>query len=1113
MNDAVRTIVLPREIVLASAGAGKTFRISSRIIGLLAHGEPADAILASTFTRKAAGEILGRVLVRLARAALDPAAAEELATHAALDPGSPPELGCDRCLELLGDLVRRLHRLHVSTLDAFFIRAARTFSHELGLPPAWTIEDGPRYERLRAEAVHETLRGADPGALIEIVRLANRGDATRSIHRGVFSDLDRLLDVLHQVDPSVTDPWNGFDAYTQAGAESDGDSRDRRGDHGVEHEDVERAADGGQPAATTAVPDAAARLADAIDALEPPPNKSGTPNKRWANALAQAADSVRGRDWEALLGKGIGKKILNGEEEYYRKPIPDDVRALFDSAFDLARRDLAREFAAQSRALGRLVDLYRADLERQRRADALFRWTDVTRMLGGPDPLGERTDLRYRLDARMRHLLLDEFQDTSMAQWAALRPLVEHACAADEADRAAVVVADPKQSIYGWRDAEPALVHRVGERYGLARDTLARSWRSSQVVLDVVNDVFQTIASNPALEDTTSDRTESNRRVAEEWARSFEPHVAARELPGYVRIAVGPADEGRSEHRPRLLAHAADLVRDLHRDSPGFEIGVLTRTNKAVARLIHELRTRGVPASEEGGNPLTDAESVAAVLALLRMADHPGDRIARYHVARSPVGEAVGFTDHEDDAAARRHAHSIRRDLLRHGYGATLTALARGVAPDCDARQLRRLGQLVELGFRYDDEATLRPMDFVRRVEAERVEDPTQAAVRVMTVHQSKGLEFDVVVLPELDVSIFGGGGGGSTAALPYREEPAGPVTRIFPYVKGDAARLFPEVDEALRQSRGSVLRDALSGLYVAMTRARHALHIVIRPDEDGRRSGAFTAAAIVRDALAPDEEAVEGDAELYTHGDPEWFRKVPGRGEAAGVGLGAAAAGRPAPGAAGPDAIRLRLRPSSDRRTRLLARHKPSEHEDERLAHLLRLDDAEARRRGTIVHAWCEEIEWLDDGLPDDARLRETAARVAPLRPSETIDALIRDFRDWMAQPDVAKALRREAYRGELVAVERETPFVHRAGNVIVDGVIDRIVVWDDEESGRRRVDVLDFKTDDVAAGDALDARADRYRPQLASYGEAAAAMYGVDPVDVGARLVFVRAGAVVPV
>lgn len=121
----------PNLVVHASAGTGKTFQLSNRYIALVARGDSPDTILATTFTRKAAGEILDRVLFRLAEAASEDKKLSELAGHIG-------DRGFDRsgCLALLCRLARFIHRLRISTLDSFFIQVAQSFCLELGLPPA-----------------------------------------------------------------------------------------------------------------------------------------------------------------------------------------------------------------------------------------------------------------------------------------------------------------------------------------------------------------------------------------------------------------------------------------------------------------------------------------------------------------------------------------------------------------------------------------------------------------------------------------------------------------------------------------------------------------------------------------------------------------------------------------------------------------------------------------------------------------------------------------------------------------------------------------------------------------------------------------------------------------
>ncbi len=93
----------------------------------------------------------------------------------------------------------------------------------------------------------------------------------------------------------------------------------------------------------------------------------------------------------------------------------------------------------------------------------------------------------------------------------------------------------------------------------------------------------------------------------------------------------------------------------------------------------------------------------------------------------------------------------LRRKLLDEGYGRTLWGWAQTLAAQCDEHDLRRLEQLVALGYTFGPRAGVRPSQFVAFVRETKVEDPSATRVRVMTVHQAKGLQFDIVVLPELD--------------------------------------------------------------------------------------------------------------------------------------------------------------------------------------------------------------------------------------------------------------------------------------------------------------------------------------------------------------------------
>jgi ATP-dependent helicase/nuclease subunit A len=1085
---ATPRVSLPRELILASAGSGKTYHISSRIIGLLAHGAPTESVFASTFTRKAAGEILERVLQRLARATQDAAEARELAGAAAFAaaPGARPQplpAEPDFWAGVLERVVGDLHRLSISTLDAFFVRAARSFSLDLGMPPGWRIADEPAAGRVRADALRDVLRETDTGALIELVRGMTGDRIGRSVHDALLQRADELLLVHHAMEEGT----NAWEALSSLDADPD-----------------------------AVTPQARETLARRFQDADLPTTQKGLPNTNYVKAMRKAGELVRDGRWEELVKETLCAACMDGGSGLYgRAPVPDPIVGLFRDACTHAWHALAARYAAQAAAMGRFTRLYADALAARLRASGDYRFDDITRVLGGSDPLGAREDLFYRLDARLQHILLDEFQDTSLAQYEALEPVVGELLSGYEGERAAVIVADPKQSIYGWRGASPLLVHRIGDRYGLERGTRAESWRSSRVVLDAVNRIFEPLETLPIWSDD-----DVARDTAAAWKQDFATHVARRELPGFVCVRVGPPDDGRSQARPRLCAAAAALVQALHQQSPGASIGVLTRTNRTVARVMFELQRRGVHASEEGGNPLTDAAPVAAVLALLRMADHPADTIARYHVAGTPLGVALGFTDHLDDRAARELARSIRRRLVEDGEGATVAWLAGLVAHACDAREQRRMAQLVELAFRAEQATTLRATDFVRLVEETRVEDPSAADVRVMTVHQAKGLEFDIVVLPELDAHLSKNGSG----PLAFRPDPAGRATMVFPRIPKDVQPLFrdrvPEIEAAAAQEQSAALRDALSSLYVALTRARHELHIIVKPDGEKGPGTAKTAARVIREALAPGSEATEG-AILFESGSPgaaaahireqQELARQEQHPPAGDAGPATAAAEDEAAGA--PSRVRLR-KPES--RQRVLPRRSPSELEGGdaiELASILRLEAAATAERGTIAHAWFETIGWIEDGVPHDEALRAVAAAVAPNVPPEKVEEYLGEFRRWLAGDTVRAQLSRAAFPAG-ATVEQEVRFLRREEGFIMEGIIDRLVLLRDGGRVTGAI-VIDWKTDAVEAGDeaTIAQRVAFYRPQIEAYRRTASAMYQLPEASVSGRLVIAGAEAVVEV
>ena len=177
-------------VIRASAGAGKTWRLGNRYLGLLAAGVAPENIVAATFSRKAAGEILERILTRLAAASLSAEAGARLA----VDLGAPG-FTAETAGALLRTLARSLHRLRVCTLDSLFGDVARGFGPELGLPPGWEMAEEDDHHRLQVEAIDAALRGYDLDALLQMLNDLDDGAASQSVIQG----FDEVIKAFHAV--------------------------------------------------------------------------------------------------------------------------------------------------------------------------------------------------------------------------------------------------------------------------------------------------------------------------------------------------------------------------------------------------------------------------------------------------------------------------------------------------------------------------------------------------------------------------------------------------------------------------------------------------------------------------------------------------------------------------------------------------------------------------------------------------------------------------------------------------------------------------------------------------------------------------------------------------
>ena len=1028
--------------ILASAGSGKTYQIITRYLQLIRDQIPVSSILATTFTRAAAGDIRRKLLHTVAEAAVNEKARKDLAERL-----KAAALTSEHALDLLFQLTDNLHRLQVRTLDSFNGSVVRSFALELGIPPGSEVVDEDQIAHLRAEAIRLMLDERDPQTLVDLLRLLTQGASDRS----VMAAIDRTLRPL-------------YDLYREADYEA--------------WECVPKLSGKLTPP----------KLVEAIEALERCEIQETDKrlHKAWQTDLVQA----RAHDWPSFIKGGLAAKVANDQTTFYGKELDPQLASVYRPLTNHAKAVLVGRLRAETLASRELLSLFHNYYEQVKHRAGAMTFDDVTAAMRRADDIGQMDAICFRLDATLHHLLLDEFQDTSISQWRGLEPIVREMLSCRAPERTFLCVGDVKQSIYGWRGAAPEVLEElhtlmmgVDGGSAIRDETLQKSYRSAPAIINVVNAVFGSLETNEALIEHPT--------VVKKWSDSFEIHSTDKtNLSGYAELLVAPRAEKDASQQTVRLKYAAALVAKLHERNPQLDIAVLTRKNEAVARLRFELGPSGhnIAVGGRGRGTLTDAPAVNTVLDLLQLADHPDDTSAAFNVAASPLATLVQLQRYDSAKQRRDVAATVRRRLLDDGYTATLGSWVGALAASCDQRDLLRLNQLVDLSRQFEDRSTLRPADFVRFVQRVTVEETRPAPVQVMTIHQSKGLEFDIVVLADLEASVTGP----TTPAVVYeRDGETGPITRICRYVKKEVRAFAPELESMFDRHRQRTVRESLALLYVAITRAKQGLYILVDPLGEKAKTIPKSLASVLRCALA--DASIEPEQCAFSEGDLNWLDDAQPK--------------QIAPDKDTEKLVELKLAPSSGTAPGTIA--SPSALVKTDVASALRLPNEEALDRGAALHGMLEQITWLDDWQPNERILRAIAKRAAPRRGDVWVRQMLESFAHVIQRPAVQNVLGLNGRDPNTLRVLREQPFVRLVDGAIQRGVIDRLEIETIDDKPRSAT-VIDFKTDVITPKQAQPT-AERYRPQLEAYRAAAAELLTLKPAQVRMVVLFVAVGEVV--
>lgn len=834
--------------VEACAGAGKTWMLVSRIVRALLDGAQPHEVLAITFTRKAAGEMRERLQEWLEEFALAPAdrLQAELVARG-VDPAQAPALV--PALQGLHARVLAAGRgVQIRTFHSWFAALLRNAPlatlEQLGLPASHELleDDALAIEKLWRRFFIAVAQDADARADYQALVVAHgRFGAQKALRTALDKRVEfALADAAGVVQTSV-EPWQlRFPALA---------GLDRPEDH-------------------LATPSARQRWLDRARALGTQENK--TPRK--------AADAVI----DALACEDLAQRLALLRKAFF---VADEDRLTqhlvrYESAQEAeaelkelcaacAQRDAFEHQARMTRLARRLAAEYAAFKREQGWVDMADVERAAHRLLSDDVLAGW---VQERLDARVAHLLVDEFQDTNPLQWQALHAWLSGYAGAGAQAPGVFIVGDPKQSIYRFRRAEPQ-VFAAAKRFvreGLGGDVLScdHTRRNSPQVLEVVNAVMGQAQRAGEFEGFRDHTTESQapgrvlrlppiprpataRNAAPAEAPAWRDSLTQpRELPEERLVAL--------ECRQAARWIAARLAEGL---APR-DLMVLSRRRDRLGVMEDELRALRIPAQQPEKTQLADAPEVQDVAALLDVLVSPAHDLSLARALKSPLfgvpDEALVELALRARAAFEANAPRPWFELLRadpplpHGLreageslarwkgwvdrlpphdalhaifedGDVLARYAAAVPPALRGLALSNLRALPAAALQVEGGRYATPYAFVRALKVgSGLPAPASAdveAVRLLTVHGAKGLEAPVVLLLDTD----GRAVRAETLGVLLDWPGESPAPRRFTFLVSESSPPACNV-QALDKEREERSREELNALYVALTRARSEL-------------------------------------------------------------------------------------------------------------------------------------------------------------------------------------------------------------------------------------------------------------------------------------------------
>lgn len=831
-------------IYKASAGSGKTHRLTGEYLRLLYGGENNYRhILAVTFTNKATDEMKSRIVKELHHLATNQKSGylDDLMNEFEMDETSVRR----KAKNLLETILHDYSAFSVSTIDRFFQQTVRAFTREIGLAGNYNIELDQT--TLLNEAIDLLIAELDKPEnkvvadwLLSMMksqigdnkswnirqRLQDFGkqmfkENVRSLTKDEFStiqDKEKLESYRKKLEQIKSEYANSAKAIGK-------EALAIMQRHGIAYDDMKFGRNSGfsifSKVAKGELSKPSPRLVNAANNID---NWTKDGNPKASQIRAAYADG---------LNDCLNRIIALSEDDLF---------------FNTANSILENFYA-----LGILSDIHKRLRSLQRETDTLF-LSDTTELLNHLISENDSPFIYEKTGTRLLHFMIDEFQDTSPLQWNNFLPLVRESLASNHFN---LIVGDVKQSIYRFRNGDWRLledqIDRDFQPAQINHHALDVNWRSEQCIVEFNNSLFARVPR--LLQDVYNDSLETGdesqfakyaqSKIIEIYAQAYQSIPEKRKTSqGHVKMTFLPNekdDDWKSESLKRLPLEIESL------QDQGFslsQMAILVRSNKDAVLVAESLlnykrehtdsKYRYDIISNEA-LLVANAQSVKAAIAILRHFQNPADEtrrlmtmyeLVRFHRAMTP-GEALAFCNDPANAEALAEMEVRLTHISQLPLYESVEAFFAMSSEAMNENENAFVQAFLDVVLKFSADASSDLNSFLEWWDEESrsltlFSPDGQDAIRLITIHKSKGLEFDVVLMPFVDWEVDHSSGHAEFVWCKPDREPFNELAIVPVKYKKDMANTIFR-DDYLREKLLSYI-DNLNLLYVAFTRPKQQL-------------------------------------------------------------------------------------------------------------------------------------------------------------------------------------------------------------------------------------------------------------------------------------------------